>query len=123
MKIHEEWLFKSNNDFEGAQFLVTTRLNDICIYHTQQAAEKALKGYLVYKGSLPPKSHDLDKLLDLCKNYDASFIDIDLQVFELNGMDVRFRYPGPDLMPSDSDVKDALNWAKEVLDFVKSKCI
>jgi HEPN domain-containing protein len=72
---------------------------------------------------LAPKTHDLDKLLDLCKSYDISFVDIDQQVFELNGMDVRFRYPGPDLMPSDLDVQEALNWSKEVLDFVKARCI
>jgi HEPN domain-containing protein len=123
MRLYEEWLFKADNDYKGAEFLVVTHLNDICIYHTQQAAEKALKGYVVYKGILAPKTHDLDKLLDLCKNYDATFVDIDQQVFELNGMDVRFRYPGPDLMPSDLDVQEALNWAKEVLDFVKAKCI
>lgn len=42
MVLHEEWLFKADNDFEAAQLLGTHKLNDTSIYHTQQAAEKAL---------------------------------------------------------------------------------
>ena len=123
MTLHEEWLYKADNDFESAQLLCNHKLNDTSVYHAQQTSEKALKGFLVFKGILPPKTHDLEKLLDLCKNYDASFVNIDLQIFELNGMDVKFRYPSVDLMPPDADVKNALIWAEEILNFVKSVCI
>jgi hypothetical protein len=34
MRQYEEWLFKAENDYKGAEFLVVTQLNDICIYHT-----------------------------------------------------------------------------------------
>ncbi len=123
MEKHEEWFQKAENDYESAVVLLNAKLNGTSIYHTQQCAEKALKGYLVYKNILAPKTHDLDKLLDLCKNLDDSFNSIDLITFELNGLDVKFRYPSPDLDPPEADVKDSIQWAKEVFDFVKSKCI
>jgi HEPN domain-containing protein len=123
MEKHEEWLQKAENDYESAVVLLNAKLNDTSIYHTQQCAEKALKGYLVYKNVLAPKTHDLDKLLDLCKNIDNNFNNIDLVTFELNGLDVKFRYPSPDLDPPEEDVKNSIEWASEILDFVKSKCI
>jgi HEPN domain-containing protein len=123
MERHAEWLYKAENDVESAAVLFNAKLNDTSIYHTQQCAEKALKGYIVYKGVLAPKTHDLDKLLDLCKHFDSSFNSIDLIVFELNGLDVKFRYPSPDLDPPEADVKNCIEWANEILDFVKSKCI
>lgn len=46
MEIHEEWLFKANSDLESAKVLLKNNLLDTAIYHTQQSAEKALKGYL-----------------------------------------------------------------------------
>jgi HEPN domain-containing protein len=122
MEKHEEWLQKAENDYESAVVLLNAKLNDTSIYHTQQCAEKALKGYLVYKNVLAPKTHDLDKLLDLCKNHDNTFNSIDLITFELNGLDVKFRYPSPDLDPPEVDVKNSIEWASEILDFVKSKC-
>ena len=123
MERHREWLYKAENDYESAIVLLAAKLNDTSIYHTQQCAEKALKAYIVYKGILAPKTHDLDKLLDLCKDFDNTFISIDLITFELNGLDVKFRYPSPDLEPPEKDVKDCIQWAKDIFDFVKSKCI
>lgn len=51
MKLHEIWLFKSENDIKSAKKLIEgeAKILDTAIYHTQQSAEKALKGYLTYK--------------------------------------------------------------------------
>ena len=121
--MHREWLYKAEQDYESALVLLNAKLNSTSIYHTQQCAEKALKAYIAYKGILPPKTHDLDKLLDLCKDFDSSFNNIDLITFELNGLDVKFRYPSSDLELPENDVEDCIHRAKDIFDFVNSKCI
>ncbi|MDR0598605.1 MAG: HEPN domain-containing protein, partial [Treponema sp.] len=44
----------------------------IC-FHCQQAAEKYLKGFLVFKGIEFPKTHDLAALLKLANTGDVDF--------------------------------------------------
>ena len=39
---------------------------DIAVYHSQQAAEQAIKAWLVWKEVPFPKTHDLNRLLGLC---------------------------------------------------------
>ena len=47
------WLTKAQHDLASARVLAesTPPLLDTAIYHCQQAAEKAIKGYLVYQES------------------------------------------------------------------------
>ena len=104
MELYEAWLFKADHDFRSAEILFANALNDTAIYHAQQCAEKSLKAYLEFKNVTVPKSHSLDKLLDLCKRKDADFGKIDRQVFDLEGLDVRFRYPAQLLEPPDDEV-------------------
>ena len=48
MGIHEDWLLKAERDLDTAKVLLENAFHDTAIYHTQQCAEKALKGYCVY---------------------------------------------------------------------------
>ena len=41
----------------------------------------------------------------------------------LNGLDIRFRYPDIEFEPDETEVVDAIEWSKQVLDFVIFKCI
>jgi HEPN domain-containing protein len=123
MAIYEEWLQKAKRDLDTANALLEKAYYDTAIYHTQQCAEKALKGYCVY--SLQPliKTHDLEKILKACINLDSSFQELDLMATSLNGLDVRFRYPDVEFEPEETEVIEAIEWSKQILDFVKSKCI
>jgi len=49
MKQHEEWLLKAENDLLSAKKLIAgdNPILDTAVYHTQQCAEKSLKGFLV----------------------------------------------------------------------------
>lgn len=122
MELYQAWLYKANNDFRGAELLFANELNDLAIYHAQQCAEKAIKGYLKFKDVDIPKTHSLDKLLDLCKSIDADFDKIDYQVFELDGLDVRYRYPLSILDPEDDEVETAIAQAETVINFITEKC-
>jgi HEPN domain-containing protein len=46
---------------------------DIAVYHCQQAAEKAVKAYLVYHGKPYAKTHDIEVLVDLACEVDSGF--------------------------------------------------
>ena len=93
------------------------------IYHTQQAAEKALKAYCVHISITLPRTHNLDILCQLCQTSDSDFQNIYLYAIDLNGLDVSFRYPNVQFEPTETDVKNAIQLAFEILDFVKNKCI
>jgi HEPN domain-containing protein len=123
MVIHEEWLLKAQRDLDMANALLEKAYFDTAIYHTQQCAEKALKGYCVYGLQPLLKTHDLEKILKVCINLDSSFIQLDFFATALNGLDVRFRYPDIEFEPEESEVIEAIDWSKQILDFVKTKCI
>lgn len=123
MVIFEEWLLKAKRDLDTAKALLEKAYHDTAIYHTQQCAEKALKGYCVY--SLQPliKTHDLDKILNICISLDSSFQQLDILATSLNGLDVRFRYPDIEFEPEAIEVVNAISWSEQILDFVKTKCV
>lgn len=123
MAIYEEWLLKAVRDLDTAKVLLERYYNDTAIYHTQQCAEKALKGYCVYKLQPLIKTHDLEKILNICIGLDNSFQELDILATSLNGLDVRFRYPDIEFEPETSDVEAAINWAEQILNFVKHKCV
>ena len=90
-----EWLEYSQIDLNSAEYLtgmVPEPLEIIC-FHCQQSAEKALKAYLISIDTRPPKTHDLDELLELCKNNDkiASLREATLLI---NDYSITVRYPG-----------------------------
>jgi HEPN domain-containing protein len=123
MAIYEEWLLKAKRDLDTADALLEKAYYDTAIYHTQQCAEKALKGYCVYRLQPLIKTHDLEKILKVCINLDSSFQQLDLLATSLNGLDVRFRYPDVEFEPEETEVIDAFNWSKQILDFVITKCV
>ena len=123
MKLHEEWLFKAENDLSSAEILSSASkpLYDIAIYHTQQCAEKALKAYLAFKEQEIDKIHNLIVLTNLCSEISMDFNTIKEDAVFLNPYSTLYRYPEGDLMPAEGDVKKAINTAAKILGFVKSK--
>jgi len=114
-----EWLAYSDNDMRSAEYLTTLYpqpLEIIC-FHCQQAAEKALKAFLVSIDIRPPKTHDLSALMELCgKNIHIG--NLKEEVLVLNDYSVITRYPGDkDLTSQDKD--EALNSARKVINVVK----
>ena len=123
MSIHEQWLLSAEEDYDSAIVLFNGKLNSPSIFHTQECAEKALKAFLAYKNMIIPKSHNLDELCLKCCELDQVFDTIYMNAIDLNGFDVRFRYPGTVLDPSVKDVQNAIIDSELIFDFVKSKCI
>jgi HEPN domain-containing protein len=123
MAIYNEWLLKSKRDLDTANALLEKAYYDTAIYHTQQCAEKALKGYCVYKLQPLIKTHDLERILTICIGLDNTFEELEELAISLNGLDVRFRYPDIEFEPDKSEVSEAIKWAEEIFEFVKAKCV
>jgi HEPN domain-containing protein len=106
-------------DLNSAEYLLNMHPvpAEIICYHCQQSAEKYLKGYLVLYGINPPKIHDLNELRKLCSNLSDTFNDIADQCSDLTAYGVQPRYP-TELMLEERDMRQALNRAKEIRDFV-----
>jgi hypothetical protein len=58
------WLTKAAHDLKNARIVGAAEEGplDTAIYHCQQAAEKAVKAFLVHCGITPQKTHDIRKL-------------------------------------------------------------
>lgn len=117
----DEWIEYAQRDIQSAKHLTSMRpepLEIIC-FHCQQAAEKALKAYLVSIDKRVPKTHDLDELLELCKKNDK-ITDLRELTIPLNDYSVMVRYPAVQSTTIE-DKEQALNAASGVLKTVKEE--
>jgi HEPN domain-containing protein len=80
----------------GARSLEKSKppLNDLICFHCQQSAEKYLKALFQEWGLVPPRTHDLDKLLTLLLPRDAALRKLRRQLESLTQYAVDFRDPG-----------------------------
>jgi len=92
----------------------------LSIYHCQQAAEKALKGYLAFRDHPLARTHDLERLLELAAALDAAFAPLETQADVLNPYATAFRYPNAlgSQFPSVAEVNTAIAHAQAIYDFV-----
>jgi len=88
--------------------------SSIICFHCQQAVEKYLKAYLMYREVIPPKTHDLLRLAAICSDFDGAFANFDLDGFASYGVDVRYDAPHPLL----TYAEQAISVAKEVIAYV-----
>lgn len=121
IKEYKEWQGLADMDLKTAEYLKEMKPmpTEIICYHCQQSAEKYLKGYLVFCGVAPPRMHDLDELCKLCLKYSDTFNSIADQCSDLTAYGVQPRYP-MELTLDEKDLKQALDSAKKVKDFVVS---
>ena len=114
-----EWFRYADMDLETAEYIQGKRpqpLEIIC-FHCQQAAEKYIKGYLVYHGVLePPKTHNLNFLIDMCMDYDIRFDKIEQACSSLTRYGVQPRYPR-EISITKNDTQKALKYACQIRDF------
>ncbi|MCS6772975.1 MAG: HEPN domain-containing protein [Thermoflexales bacterium] len=91
-----EWLRKAEADLRAAEYLLALEQDDYfaVAFHAQQAAEKFLKALLVCYQIPFPKTHDIQRLLQLAATMDAS-VEQELSTAAfLTPFGVEFRYPG-----------------------------
>ncbi len=93
---------------------------DAGIYHCQQAAEKALKGYLVFRESPFEKIHDLGKIVERAIMLEPGFKDYEDAAELLTPYASAYRYPDEQgfVDPTREEFNEAITLAQSVYDFV-----
>lgn len=119
----KDWLVKAERDLKAALWLsrAPEPLLDAAAYHLQQAAEKALKGFLVFYGQPISKTHNLVVLTLQAADLDTEFLAWRAQVAGLTPYASEFRYPDNRLEPTPKEFSEALTAARDLCAFVFAK--
>jgi HEPN domain-containing protein len=122
VQLVRSWLLKATRDLASARALAasTPPLLDTAIYHCQQAAEKAVKGYLVFCDRPADRVPDIEALIRsamFCTQGFAEWIDVGI---ELTPYARLYRYPGPATEPTQEQFNRALSAAEGLCQFVLS---
>jgi HEPN domain-containing protein len=115
-EIAEAWLRKAASDLAYAELGMCAGESYASgvAYHCQQTAEKALKALLCHFGIIPPKTHDVLRLIELLSPH-VDFSGFTEAALLLSPMAADFRYPGDNDDPSREDVITAFEAAKAIL--------
>jgi HEPN domain-containing protein len=115
------WMIKAARDLTASARLLegADPLCDVVVYHCQQAAEKALKGYLTWRDSPFAKTHSLVQLVEQARLFDEGFGALVEHAEDLSPFAWRFRYPGDVLDPGETEARRALAMAGDVVELVK----
>ena len=115
------WLKKAMTDLKTAKklFREDEPILDTSVYHTQQCAEKAFKGYLAFKKQPIQKTHDLAVLVEICGQLDEEFRKFMDDAAILGPYCDAFRYPGNQDEPDVEEAADAITRAEKILSFVE----
>ena len=93
---------------------------DAGIYHCQQAAEKALKAFLIFHGQPFERIHDLQKIIEQAIRMEPGFGNHAEAAEALTPYAVLYRYPDEAgfLEPSREEFSEAVGFAQSIFDFV-----
>jgi HEPN domain-containing protein len=122
-KEFEEWFFIASDDLDVANGCLEKfypKKLAIACYHSQQAAEKSLKGYLVSQGEKIEKTHDLQLLCEKCIQKDVTFNEIYEASSKLSLYASAPRYP-KEIVVDETIAKISIERAQKVYDFCMMK--
>lgn len=121
-RVVHDWLWLAQRDLAAAQQLGTLPepLYEPAVYHAQQCAEKALKGFLAMHGVMPPKIHSIGLLLGACEKFGPELARWRKQADDLTRAGVEYRYPGEAIFigPDRADFLAVTSAAAEIFEFV-----
>lgn len=122
LELVQNWLIKAQHDLAAARKLATEPdpYLDVAIYHCQQAAEKAVKGFLVFHDQSFERTHDVEVLVALALRYEAGFSAWREAAVRLTPYATEFRYPSSLLEPSRDEFEQAVEAASELYAFILS---
>lgn len=118
----QNWLIKAQHDLATAQKLSADPdpYLDTAIYHCQQAAEKAVKGFLVFHDQRFEKVHDVRLLIEIAAMLESSLSPWLDTGERLTPYATAFRYPGEILEPDREEFDQAFEDAESLYNFILS---
>jgi HEPN domain-containing protein len=114
------WLAKAEEDLRAADFERTAQppLSSDIVFHSQQAAEKAMKGFLAWHDRPFRKTHNLVEVGEACAAADSTLEQLLRRAAPLTEYAWKFRYPGEPELPTVEEAEAALALAREVYDAI-----
>ncbi len=119
----EEWFKKARDDGLNVRSILTHRDGTptaVC-FLCQQMAEKYLKAFLVLRKNWFPRIHPLDKLVEISKGIEPSFVEIKDDAILLSSFYTPTRYPGDYVEFTWQDAEQAFEAAERIKNFVLLK--
>lgn len=110
------WLRKAQRDLAAAQKLATD-FPDIAIYHCQQGAEKALKGFLILHDIEPMNTHNINTLIQQASLIKPEWQTVLKEAGVLSQYNSSYRYPSnptDDFNPTLGELNKAFRIARDV---------
>jgi HEPN domain-containing protein/predicted nucleotidyltransferase len=131
LRLTRAWLARVSEDLQSAERMAQDpMLPGAVAFHCQQAAEKALKAYLLWHDRPFRKTHKLQKLVDQCAEIAPEFASLREAAQKLTPYVVAGRYP-PDeregqfpawaIDPSKEQAEEALRLAREIVAFIRNR--
>ena len=123
----KDWFFLAEEDLKISQVLLREKIYHAVCFHSQQAAEKAIKAYHLQKLGKVRKIHSLVGFVNVNREIKEEFLEIIGEIEFLDQFYVPVRYPDalpgslPEGLPQRKEAEKALKCAQKVLDFVKRK--
>ncbi len=117
------WLSRAHEDLRMATVALEASppIPGGALFHCQQAAEKALKGFLTWQGEPFRKTHSLAELGKACVALDASLEPACRAANDLTSYIWRFRYPGEPEDPSLDEARSAATTARKTYGAILSR--
>jgi HEPN domain-containing protein len=118
-----DWFQKAHDDLEAAQRLLsgTPPLVAPAAFHSQQAAEKAMKAFLTWNGQVFRKIHSLVEIGEACAKLDSGLAEVSSRVAPISGWAIETRYPGEWVSPTEAEVTRALETVRELFLAIQSR--
>lgn len=118
-----QWLLLAKEDLNNAHYDLEADPPFLrnALFQSQQAVEKALKGFLMWHDVAFRKVHDLSEIGTQCRDLDPTLAGFIESVEPLSKYAWQFRYPGAPYEPSLEEGQFALASASELLEAILSR--
>ena len=118
------WLSKAELDLRAAAHEISAPEEGLwgdVMFHSQQAAEKAMKALLAWHDVPFRKTHNLEELGRECIALDATLATIADRAAPLTEYAWKFRYPGESDEPERGEAEEALSAAQNVYEAILTR--
>src|SRR5262249_46052666 len=121
------WIAFAQRDVQAADVLRHNGIYEEACFHAQQAAEKALKAFLLHNGQTPPRIHDLSDLLTRCLQFDTPLNAFRAECTTLTQYSAPTRSPdaaaaiAPPGLPGRTEAQRALDYARGILNAIEMR--
>ncbi|MBN2125626.1 MAG: HEPN domain-containing protein [Deltaproteobacteria bacterium] len=111
------WFNKAEHDIRMSDLALrdVPPMTDQAVYHAQQAAEKAMKGFLTWNERVFRKTHNLIELGEACARLQPELEPLLRRAAGLSDYAWQYRYPGDLNEPDKDEAENALNLARDTL--------